>query len=202
MGLEQSHGGEDEGDVVDVGDGLGPVHAGRARVDSDADCEEEGVVDGLGHGGGVIWGIEAPESAGEGGGDGGGVDWWSGGEVRWGKGLDPLVAEESDGGGVVDGDDRVHEGGNGDCVFSGGLVGGEEGVCGLPRPEEDCVGGEGLRVGGVGFDDGEFVAGDFEEELVVDRRVYYPEQVGFSICDVETVPCTRREEPLEGKLQK
>ncbi|CAN1173845.1 hypothetical protein LINPERPRIM_LOCUS9526 [Linum perenne] len=177
MSLEQSHRGEDERDVVNVRHRSASVDAGRTGVDSNADCEKQGVVHRLRDGGGEFVRIEALEAAGEGRGHGGGVYRRGGGEVRWGVGRDAFVAEESDGSDVVDGYDCVHEGGYGDYVLSGGLVGGEEGVCGLARPEEDCVGGEGFCVGGIGFDDGEFVAGDFEEELVVDRRVDDTEEV-------------------------
>lgn len=84
-----------------------------------------------------------------------------------------VVAEDSVVVEVIDKDGGVHEGGDGDEVFRGGLVCGEESVGGLAGGDVDGVGGEWFRVGGVDLDDGEVVVGDLEEQLIVDCCVDY-----------------------------
>lgn len=187
MRLEQRRRGHDEADVVDVSHHAAAVDAGGAGVDSNADGEEEGVVDGGGDGGGVVLGVEAAEGVHEGGGDWGRVSRGGGGEGGGGEGGGGVVAEGGCGDLVVGGYDGVHEGGDGDYVFSDGVIGVEEGVGGLAWPDEDGVGGEGLCVGGVDLDDGEAVAGDLEEELFVHCCVYDAEEVCFAALYVETV---------------
>ena len=193
--LQQRRRREHEGDVdhgrrepAAVGGALArPVHGARVRAQPDR--EEEPPVHLLRHGGGVLRGGEAAELGRVVGDEARVVDLRQRrlqrrevlveGRVR-GRGRGVLVLEDAGHGGVVEGARPGGGVGRGQHVVGGagvGRLGGEEHVGGLPGGDEDGVDGDGLDVDRVDVDDGEWVAGDGEEELVIERSVDDAEHV-------------------------
>ncbi|KAK8960762.1 hypothetical protein KSP40_PGU015233 [Platanthera guangdongensis] len=76
-----------------------------------------------------------------------------------------VVVENRGGCGIVEGDEGAAAavGVGGDVVAAGGLIGVDEDVGGLARPQHQVRGSEGFRVGGVDGDDGHRMSGDGDE---------------------------------------
>lgn len=173
MGLQESGGGHDKRDVVYTGDDPAAVggFTRRARVDAESHREEERVVDGLGNVRRELLRVETSQRVCEAVSHWGGVFGWCGGEGCGAAGECAGVVESGGGCLVVNGNRSVHEGGGGQHVLAGALVGGDDDVGGLPRGDHDRVSFEGFYVRGVDLDDSHLVAGDLEEELFIERSV-------------------------------
>lgn len=89
------------------------------------------------------------------------------------------VLEDGGGSGVVEGSLAGVVGADGDEVggVGGRWFGAEDEVGGLAGADDSDISVEGFDVGGVGFDDGEGVVGDAEEEFVVEGGVDEAEEV-------------------------
>lgn len=191
MRLQQCDCRHDEADVVYGTDNTASVDAGWAQVDTDANCEEERVVDSLWDECWVLLGVKAAEGVKEGGGNGGGVLW---GRLGGGQGSGTervVVVHGGCGGPVVDRDGDVHEGGDGDEVGAGALVCGEQRVGGLAGGYEDCVRLEGLGVYGINFHYGQLVPRHLHKQILVECSIDYAQQVCLPALHLQPVPiCT------------
>lgn len=82
---------------------------------------------------------------------------------------------------VVYGNNRsVHKWGGGNQVLARVLVRCDKGIGGLAGGNHNGVSCEGFYIGGIDFHDCQFVSGDFEEELFIERSIDDAEQVGLA----------------------